>query len=104
LAQMIEAIVRLELTGFVAINVPGQHVAIAELASRIAACTGGTVSQKPLPADVAAIDAGDAGLDCSLFEKYFGPPQLTSLPEAIKVTVAYARAKLALPIDAAHPT
>jgi nucleoside-diphosphate-sugar epimerase len=104
LARMIEAVAHLELNGFVPINVPGRHVAIAELASQIASCTGGMVSQKPLPADVAAIDTGDAALDCALFEKYFGPPQLTPLPEAIKITVAYARAKLARAIDVAHPS
>lgn len=104
LARMIEAVAHLELNGFVPINVPGRHVAIAELASQIASCTGGMVSQKPLPAEVAAIDTGDAALDCALFEKYFGPPQLTPLSEAIKITVAYARAKLARAIDVAHPS
>jgi len=103
LARAIEAVARLELDGFVPINVPGEHVAIAELASRIASCTGGIVSQKPLPADVAAIDTGDAALDCTLFEKYLGPPQLTPLAEAIKTTVAYARAKLGRAIDLGHP-
>jgi UDP-glucose 4-epimerase len=103
LAKIIEAVARLELTGFVPINVPGRHVTIAELASRIASYTGGTVSQKPLPADIAAIDVGDAALDCALFEKYLGPPQLTPLAEAIKATIAYARAKLGSAIDLAHP-
>jgi nucleoside-diphosphate-sugar epimerase len=103
LAKMIEAMARLEFTGFVPINLPGRHVTIADLASRIASCTGGTISQKPVPADVAAIDTGDVALDCALFEKYLGPPQLTALAEAIKTTIAYARAELGSAIDGAHP-
>jgi len=103
LAKIIETVARLEFTGFVPINVPGQHVTIAELASRIALCTGGTLSQKPLPADIAAIDTGDAALDCALFEKYLGPPQLTPLAEAIGTTIAYVCAELGSAIDVAHP-
>jgi hypothetical protein len=64
------------------------------LASQIAFCTGGTVSKRPLPADISAIDTGNAPLDCTLFTKYFGEPQLTPLAAAVAVTIADARDRL----------
>jgi UDP-glucose 4-epimerase len=96
LARMIEEMAGMEPAGFAAINVPGEYVAIAELASQIASCTGGTLSQKPVPADISAIDAGNAPLDCTLFAKYFGEPQLTPLAAAVAVTVADARNRLGI--------
>jgi UDP-glucose 4-epimerase len=88
LARIIEEMAAREFAGFAAFNVPGEFVAISELASQIASCTGGTVSQKPLPADISAIDAGNAPLDCTVFVKCFGAPRLTPLPAALAVTVA----------------
>lgn len=96
LARMIEGMAGREPAGFAAINVPGEYVAISELASQVAFCTGGTLSHKPLPADISAIDAGNALLDCTLFAKYFGEPQLTSLAAAIAVTVADACDRLGI--------
>jgi UDP-glucose 4-epimerase len=96
LARMIEGMAGREPAGFAAINVPGEYVAISELASHIAACTGGTLSQKSLPADVSAIDAGNAPLDCTLFAKYFGEPQLTPLAAAVAATVTDARNRLGI--------
>ncbi len=94
LARIVEAVIGCDLTGFTPINVPGMHVTISELASGIAARTGGSVCRKPLPADVAAIDSGDMPLDCTLFEKYFGPPHLTPLEDAIAAAVENARKRL----------
>ena len=96
LARMIEGIASRELAGFAALNVPGEHVSISDLASQIALCTGGSVSKSPLPADISAIDTGNAPLDCTLFAKYFGQPQLTPLAAAIAVTVADARNRLGI--------
>jgi UDP-glucose 4-epimerase len=96
LARMIEATARQELAGFTAINVPGEHVAILDLAHQIAVCTGGALSKNRLPADIAAIDTGNAPLDCELFTKYFGAPQLTPLAVAIAMTVADARDRLGI--------
>jgi len=96
LARMIEGMAGREPAGFAAINVPGEYVAISELASQIASCTGGTLSQKPLPADISAIDAGNAPLDCTLFAKYFGEPQLTPLAAAVAVTVTDACNRLGI--------
>jgi UDP-glucose 4-epimerase len=96
LAGMIERMADGEPAGFAAINVPGEYVAISELASQIASCTGGTVSQKPLPADISAIDAGNVPLDCTLFAKYFGEPQLTPLAAALAVTIADACDRLGI--------
>jgi UDP-glucose 4-epimerase len=96
LAKVIEALAHLEVFGFVPINVPGEHIAISELARQIAFCTGGSVTQKSLPVDIAAVDTGNAPLDCALFEKYFGPPQLTPLPEAVAMAVADAHHRLGI--------
>jgi UDP-glucose 4-epimerase len=96
LARMIEEMAARELPGFAAVNVPGAYVAISELATQIASCTGGTVSQKPLPANISAIDAGNAPLDCTLFAKYFGEPKLTPLAAALAVTVADACDRLGI--------
>jgi UDP-glucose 4-epimerase len=94
LAKMIEGIASREVAGFAALNVPGEHVSILDLASQIALCTGGSVSKSPLPTNISAIDTGNAPLDCTLFAKYFGQPQLTPLTAAIAVTVADARGRL----------
>jgi UDP-glucose 4-epimerase len=94
LAKMIEGIASREVTGFAALNVPGEHVSISDLASQIALCTGGSVSKRPLPTNISVIDTGNAPLDCTLFVKYFGQPQLTPLTAAIAVTVADARGRL----------
>jgi UDP-glucose 4-epimerase len=91
LARMIETLIHLDVFGFVPINVPGEHVAISALARQIAFCTGGTVAQKPLPVDIETIDTGNAPLDCALFERYFGPPQLTPLADAIAMAVVDVR-------------
>jgi UDP-glucose 4-epimerase len=96
LARMIEGMAGMDPAGFTAINVPGEHVAISELASQITSCTGGTLSQKPLPADLSAIDAGNAPLDCTLFAKYFGEPQLSPLAAAVAVTVTDASNRLGI--------
>jgi UDP-glucose 4-epimerase len=96
LARMIERIAASELTGFSALNVPGEHVAISELASQIAFCTGGTVRKSPLPAEISVIDTGRAPLDCTLFAKYFGEPQLTPLAAAVAVTIEDARNRLGI--------
>jgi UDP-glucose 4-epimerase len=96
LAKMIEGIARRELAGFAAVNVPGEHVAISELARQIALCTGGTVSKRPLPSDISVIDTGNAPLDCALFAKYFGEPQLTPLAAAVAVTIEDARKRLGI--------
>jgi UDP-glucose 4-epimerase len=96
LARMIEGMAGRGPAGFTAINVPGEHVAISELASQITSCTGGTLSQKPLPADLSAIDAGNAPLDCTLFAKYFGEPQLSPLAAAVAVTVTDACNRLGI--------
>jgi UDP-glucose 4-epimerase len=96
LARMIEGMSGREPAGFAAVNVPGEYVAISELASQIASCTGGTLSQKPLPADISAIDAGNAPLDCTLFAKYFGEPQITPLAAAVAVTVTDACNRLGI--------
>jgi UDP-glucose 4-epimerase len=94
LARMVEGIASREVAGFAALNVPGEHMAIGDLASQIAFCTGGTVSKRPLPADISAIDTGNAPLDYTLFTKYFGEPQLTPFTTALAVTVADARGRL----------
>jgi UDP-glucose 4-epimerase len=94
LARMVEGIASREVAGFAALNVPGEHMAIGDLASQIAFCTGGTVSKRPLPADISAIDTGNAPLDHTLFTKYFGEPQLTPFTTALAVTVADARGRL----------
>jgi UDP-glucose 4-epimerase len=96
LARMIEGMAGREPAGFAAINVPGEYVAISELASQIAACTGGALSQKPVPAAVSAIDVGNVPLDCTLFKKYFGEPQLTPLAAAVSETVADASDRLGI--------
>jgi UDP-glucose 4-epimerase len=96
LARMIEGMAGREPAGFAAVNAPGEYVAISKLASEIAARTSGTLSQKPLPAYISAIDAGNAPLDCTLFAKYFGEPQLTPLAAAIAVTVADACDRLGI--------
>ena len=96
LARMIEGMAGREPAGFAAINVPGEYVAISELASQITSCTGGTLSQKPLPDDISAIDAGNAPLDCTSFAKYFGEPQLTPLAAAVAVTVTDACNRLGI--------
>jgi UDP-glucose 4-epimerase len=94
LARMIGAIAERKLAGFTAVNVPGEHVSILELATQIALCTGGSVDKSPLPGDVSAIDTGNAPLDCTVFAKHFGQPQLPPLAAAIAVTVADARNRL----------
>jgi UDP-glucose 4-epimerase len=96
LARMIEGMAGREPAGFAAINVPGKYMAISELASQIVSCTGGTMSLEPLPADISAIDTGNAPLDCTLFAKYFGEPQLTPLATAVAVTVADACDRLGI--------
>ena len=94
LARMIGAIAERKLARFTAVNVPGERVSILELATQIALCTGGSVDKSPLPGDVSAIDTGNAPLDCTVFAKHFGQPQLTPLAAAIAVTVADARNRL----------
>lgn len=94
LARMIEGMTNKEPAGFAAINAPGHYVSLAELANLIASYAGGTVSQKPMPPEVSAIDVGNAALDCATFAKYFGEPQLTPLPDAIAVTISDARGRL----------
>jgi lysylphosphatidylglycerol synthase-like protein len=51
---------------------------------------------------ISAIDAGNAPLDCTLFAKYFGEPQLTPLAAAIAVTVADAGNRLSMARAGAH--
>jgi UDP-glucose 4-epimerase len=87
LARIVGTLVNFDFSGFMPMNVPGQRVAISELARKIASCTGGTIVQEPLPAAVAAIDIGNVSLDCTLFEKYFGGYRLTPLEEAITTSV-----------------
>jgi UDP-glucose 4-epimerase len=65
LARMVERIAGGKIPGFAALNVPGEYVAIAELAGHISACTGGTVSKGSLPADIATINTGN--LVCKIF-------------------------------------
>jgi UDP-glucose 4-epimerase len=96
LARMIEGVASRELAGFTALNVPGEHVSISDLANQIASCTSSTVSKRRLPADISAVDTGNAPLDCTLFTKYFGNPQLTPFAAAIAVTVADARDRLGI--------
>jgi UDP-glucose 4-epimerase len=96
LARMIEGRAGRAPAGFAAINVPGEYVAILELAGQIAACTGGALSQKPMAADISAIDVRNVPFDCTLFKKYFGEPQLTPLAAAISVTVADAFDRLGI--------
>src|SRR3984893_3714012 len=52
LARMVERIAGGKIPGFAALHVPGEYVAIAELAGHISACTGGTVSKGSLPAAI----------------------------------------------------
>ena len=96
LARMVEAIACGKPAGFAALNVPGEHVSISDLANQIASCTSSTVSKGRLPADISAVDTGNAPLDCTLFTKYFGNPQLTPFAAAIAVTVADARDRLGI--------
>jgi len=95
LANIVEQLVALEVTGFLAMNVPGQRVAIAEVAKKIASCAGGTIVHAPLPAPVAAVDIGNPPFDCRLFEKHFGEHRPTPLEEAIAATVQHGREVLA---------
>ena len=97
IAKIVGMIERLDFDGFLAVNIPGCQVTISDLAKQIASCAGGAVSYEALPADVAAIDVGNAQLDCTLFEKYFGPPRLTPFDEAMVATVNDARGRYKTP-------
>ena len=94
LARIVEQLAALQLSGFLALNVPGQRVVIADLAKEIAECAGGSVVQEPLPAAVAAVDIGNARLDCTLFEKHLGQHEPTPLKEAIAATAQHARSRV----------
>jgi hypothetical protein len=54
------------------------------------------VRKSPLPAEISVIDTGSAPLDCTLFAKYFGEPQLTPLAAAVAVTIEDARKRLGI--------
>ena len=94
LASIVERLVDLDVSSFMSMNVPGQRVAISELATRIAECAGGCVVHEALPGAVAVIDIGNFPLDCSLFEKHLGEHRLTPLSEAIATSVQYGRDKV----------
>jgi UDP-glucose 4-epimerase len=94
IARIVERLADVELHGFTAINIPGEDVSIADLARHIVRLGGGSVAHEPLPADVAELDMANLPLDCTVFERLLGSPQLSPLNEALAATVAYARVKL----------
>ena len=94
LARIVEQLAALQLSGFLALNVPGHHLEIAALARRIVDAAGGAVVHQPLPAEVAAVDIGSTPLDCSLFQKYLGEHRPTPLEEAITASIQYGKGRL----------
>ena len=91
-AAIVERVASTDIAGFCGVNVGGAHVAISDLANRVVAETGGSrVESRPLPADIQAIDAGDARVDETRLAALIGPPPCHDLDAALGATVAYFR-------------
>jgi UDP-glucose 4-epimerase len=75
--------------GFTPLNLPGESVAIHDLAEAICRAVGrGRVELAPLAPEVAAIDVGDRDLDTGRFAALCGPLPLTPLARALAETWA----------------
>ncbi len=73
--------------GFTPLNLPGESVAIHDLAEAVCRAVGrGHVKLRPLDAEVAAIDVGDRQLGTGRFERLCGRPALTPLERALSAT------------------
>jgi UDP-glucose 4-epimerase len=91
-AAIVERAASASIEGFAGVNAGGAHVAIHELAQRVVAEAGsGRVARRPLPADVRAIDAGDAHVDETRLAEMIGPPPRYDFDAALRATVAYFR-------------
>ena len=95
LAGVVERIALVGASGFLPLNIPGEDIAIGDLARRIAEAAGGTVKSAPTPPELAAIDVANTPLDCTAFESRYGVAKLTPLSEALAATVEDVRRRLA---------
>jgi UDP-glucose 4-epimerase len=93
------AILRLgsvHLTGTNLFNVAGADIAIGEMTRLIIDAAGsGDMIEKPMPEEIARIDIGEAAFDGSRFDGLVGKVALTSVADAIRMSVEQARGRLA---------
>jgi nucleoside-diphosphate-sugar epimerase len=97
LAWTVEALACQSLTGFQPFNLAGANISVVELARLLVDRVGmGCLIEKPLPADIAAGEIGNAHLDDSRLTAVIGPPHTTPLATAVTATIAYVRRRATL--------
>jgi UDP-glucose 4-epimerase len=95
LAQTILRLPEADIVGFTPLNFGGSNTPIHDLAQQVirAACAG-TLEERPVPLEVAAMDIVGTDLDVTRIERLLGRLAPTPLPDALAVTVADVRQRL----------
>ena len=95
LAQVILLLSGAEISGFVPLNFGGSTITIHELAENIMRAVGaGTIEERPVPPEVAAMDIVGANLSTTRIERLLGSVHPTPMHEAFAVTVEDIRRRL----------
>lgn len=103
LAAVVEGLAGQELAGFHPFNLAGIDISVADLARLLAdQVGGGRLVEKPMPAEVAAMEIGDARLDDSRLRAAIGSIGRTDLATAFAATIADIRQRF-VPAIAREP-
>lgn len=94
-ADIVVAVAGRPVTGFTALNVPGDDVELRDLALQLRQLVGaGEVESADMPAHIKAIDTGEAVVSSERLAALIGPRQGTELAAALAATVTYFKERL----------
>lgn len=94
LAEVILRLSRTSINGFSAFNIKGKDIHIKSLVELLIELIGhGTYQLTPLPANITAIDVGNAVFDNTKLGEIIEEIPLTDLREALAVTIKYFKEK-----------
>jgi UDP-glucose 4-epimerase len=95
LAEVVLRLSRTPISGFSAFNIKGKDIHIKSLVELLIELIGhGTYQITPLPANITAIDVGNAVFDNTKLGEIIEEIPLTDLREALTVTIKYFKEKM----------
>ncbi|MBK9779898.1 MAG: NAD-dependent epimerase/dehydratase family protein [Anaerolineales bacterium] len=95
LAEVVLRLSRTPISGFSAFNIKGKDIHIKSLVEMLIELIGhGAYQLTPLPADITAIDVGNAVFDNTKLGEVIEEIPLTDLREALTVTIKYFKEKM----------
>lgn len=95
LAEVVLRLSRTTMSGFSAFNIKGKDIHIKSLVELLIELIGhGAYQLTPLPADITAIDVGNAVFDNTKLGEVIEDIPLTELREALTVTIKYFKEKM----------